>query len=708
MTSDRGGESGSPADTGALLDQAVRHHRAGRLDEAAALYGEVLAHRPDDADALHMFGIVAHQRGDHARAAELISRAIAIDGDQPNYHNNFGIVLAALGRHEPAVEAFQRALAASPDAADLLQNLGVALQKLGRHEDALPRFEKAVALVPESAEAHFNAGNALQGLNRHADAIACFERALERAPDDPRIRNNAGLSLVALGAAEPAVEQYRQAIEGDPDNAEFYNNLGNALDLLNRPDEALGAFRETLGRDPRHANALSQAALIARKLCDWDGLAETEAAIVDHVRHGSAAILPFAFLAICDDPALQAACAVRYRSARTPAPLSQPPARPRAAGPKLRIAYISENFRQHAVAHLIAELLERHDRSKFEICAFSYGRDDESPIRRRIEQAVDEFHDVRQDSDREIVERIAAGGIDILVDLAGHTERNRLRLLAHRPAPVQAHFLGYPGTLGADFIDYLFVDPFLVPPGAERNFTESLVYLPDTYQVNDRMRPIADAAPAREDCLLPRDGFVFCGFHQSYKITPAMFDIWAGLLRDVPGSVLWLLRGGETAEQNLRAEAKRRGVDPDRLVFAPGLDLPDHLARLGLADLFLDTLPYNGHTTASDALWAGLPVLTCAGSSMAARVAGSLLHAIGLPELVTGTLDGYAALARDLASDPDRLAALRATLAANRKTAPLFDTDRFRRHIEAAYAEMWAIRQSGEPPRPITVSPIQK
>jgi predicted O-linked N-acetylglucosamine transferase (SPINDLY family) len=336
----------------------------------------------------------------------------------------------------------------------------------------------------------------------------------------------------------------------------------------------------------------------------------------------------------------------------------------------------------------------------------SYGRDDGSAIRRRLEAAFDEFHDVRWESDDGVARRIQASGIDILVDLNGHTDGNRLRILARRPAPIQAHFLGYPGTLGAEFIDYLFVDAFVVPRDQAKNYAENLVYLPDSYQVNDRKRPIAERMPTRQEHGLPHAGFVFCCFNQTYKITPALFDIWMALLRDVPASVMWLLRSNETAQDNLCREAERRNVDASRLVFAPRAELPDHLARLRLADLFLDTIPVNAHTTASDALWAGVPVLTCAGRSMAARVAGSLLHATGLPELVTQSLDEYEALARRLASDPEVLRRVRGTLEANRETGPLFDTERFRRHIEAAYEQMWALKQAGEQPRSFAVSPI--
>ncbi len=368
---------------------------------------------------------------------------------------------------------------------------------------------------------------------------------------------------------------------------------------------------------------------------------------------------------------------------------------------RLRLGYLSAELRTHPIPCLVAQLFEEHDRSCFEVFAFSYGDDDGTPMRRRLEQAFDGFFDVRGLSDEAIARRIREQEIDIMVDLTGHTAGSRLEILASRPAPVQLHYIGHPGTLGADFIDYLIVDPFVVPAEEQQHYSEALVYLSQCYQANDRKRIARRSPTHRAEAGLPADGFVFCCFNQTYKITPPCFDVWMRLLHAVPGSVLWLLADNRWAEDNLRREAAARGVSPERLVFAPRLAAPEHLARHRLADLFLDTFPYNAHTTASDALWMGLPVLTCAGRGFASRVAGSLLHAVGLPELVTHDLAEYERLALTLARDPARLVALRRHLDAVRTTAPLFDIDRTRREIEQAYQQMWELAQRGEAPRSI-------
>jgi predicted O-linked N-acetylglucosamine transferase (SPINDLY family) len=385
-----------------------------------------------------------------------------------------------------------------------------------------------------------------------------------------------------------------------------------------------------------------------------------------------------------------------------------PRARAADHGGRIRLAYLSADFRHHATAYLVAELFELHDRDRFEVIGISFGADDRSEVRARLVRAFDRFHDVSSTSDREVASLMQELEVDIAVDLKGHTEGARLPILAARPAPLQVSYLGYPSTMGADFIDYVVADQVVLPLDQQPFYPEKIVHLPECYQVNDSKRRIASRIPARRELGLPEDAFVFCCFNNNWKINAAMFDIWMRLLRAVDGSVLWLFRSNDLATANLRAEAKARGIDPARLVFAPFLDLPDHLARLKRADLFLDTLPCNAHTTASDSLWAGLPVLTCVGHTFAGRVAASLLNCVGLPELVTNDLDEYEALALRLARDPPLLQSIRRRLEQNRLSAPLFDTDRFRRHIEAAYTTMWEMHRRGESPRSFRVEPIAR
>jgi predicted O-linked N-acetylglucosamine transferase (SPINDLY family) len=372
---------------------------------------------------------------------------------------------------------------------------------------------------------------------------------------------------------------------------------------------------------------------------------------------------------------------------------------------RIRLAYLSSDFNNHAVAMLIAELFEIHDRSRFEVFGISFGRDDGSSMRARLVKAFDRFYDVRAKSDLEVVELLKELEIDIAVDLNGHTNGARPGILARRPAPIQVSYIGFPGTTGADFIDYIIVDKFIAPPDQQPFYTENLVHLPDCYLVNDSKRQVSARIPTRQEVGLPDKGFVFCCFNQMFKITPTMLDIWVRLLKNVPGSVLWLLRSDDTAEANLRREVAERGVEPTRVVVAGIVSPEDHLARQQLGDLFLDTLPYNAHTTACDALWVGLPVLTCPGRTFAARVAGSVLNAAGVPELVTNSLEDYESTALELATDPLRLSSIRKKLALNRSSCRLFDTRRICLHIEAAYTTMWELWRRGESPRPLSIAP---
>ena len=423
------------------------------------------------------------------------------------------------------------------------------------------------------------------------------------------------------------------------------------------------------------------------------------------MKSGQSIVSPFTLLGYDSTPALHLACARAYATSRFPRPATALRGGTRPDRDRLRIAYLSANFNRHAMAYLMVNLFERHDRSRFEIIGVSFGVDDESPIRARVAAAFDRFVDVRTLGDRDVAKLLADMEIDIAVDIMGYTQDGRPGILSHRPAPVQVNYLGYPGTMGTDFIDYIMADAVTVPSGEEAFYTEKVVRLPGCYQVNDRERPIAEATPTRTEAGLPERGFVFCSFNNNYKITAPLFDVWMRLLSSVDVSVLWLLGGNETVEANLRREAAGRGVDPARLVFAPRMEQGEHLARHRLADLFLDTLPYNAHTTCSDALWAGLPVLTCRGDAFPGRVAASILQAARLPELVTANLTEYAAMAKWLAEDAGLLHEIRQRLAENRLASPLFDTDLSRRHIEAAYRRMWHIHQRGGKPESFDVEP---
>jgi protein O-GlcNAc transferase len=477
----------------------------------------------------------------------------------------------------------------------------------------------------------------------------------------------------------------------------------NALQELEQFDAALDSYGKALALKPDHAHAFCGLISCASSLCDWNRKAALAGDVIAHITGQRSTISPFALLAYSSDPLLQLQCARNFAAKTLPPAPHHFWTGETWRHDRLRIAYLSADFRQHPIAHLTAELFERHDRSRFEIIAVDFGGDDGSEMRKRLAVAFDRFAGVREISDEAAAMTVHELRADIAIDLMGHTRDSRPGILAFRPAPVQVNYLGYPGTLGLPFIDYIIADNIVAPFEHQTFYTENIVHLPDCYQANDTKRTIALRTPTRQEAGLPEAGFVFCCFNQNWKITPEMFGAWMRLLHAAPGSVLWLMRDGEATEGNLRTEAQARGINPARLVFASRLPSDEHLARHRLADLFLDTLPCNAHTTASDALWAGLPVVTQLGQVFAGRVAASLLTAIGLPELVTHTLEDYEGLALRLARDPILLKAYRNRLNANRLTYPLFDSDRFRRHLEAAYLKMWEIRQRGGEPQSFKV-----
>jgi protein O-GlcNAc transferase len=724
----------------ARFEQAFGLHRAGQLAEADALYRELLEAAPDHFDALHFRGVLMHQCGRQAEALELIRRALALDPGRPAALANLGLVLQALGLQADAIESYDRALSINPEAADTWMNRGDALRELKRYEEAVQCYDRALGIQRGNAEAHLRRGHALFGLRRLEEALAGFDRALSVDPARFDALLMRGVVLLEMRMLESAVASLDQALALRPGDVVALSNRGGALTELKRPAEALIVLDRALQEDAGAVFALfnrgialrdlkrpeEAAATFARLLdvdadfpwapgyllnsrlqcCDWTAYAKTAASVEAAVGAGRQADTPFPFLSVSNSASAQLQCARTWVADKCPRAHEPVWKGERYKHDRIRLAYLSADYSEHAVSYLIAELFEIHDRSQFEVIGVSFGPDSRSPMRERLKRGFDRFIDARDRSDLEVARELASLEVDIAIDLNGFTQGNRAVVFAHRGAPTQVNYLGYPGTMGADYIDYLIADPHLIPSGQEGFYAEKVVRLPDAYQVNDRTRAIASPALTREQAGLPPEGFVFCCFNNNFKITPPMFDIWMRLLAQVPGSVLWLLEDNAVAVRNLRAEAQSRGVAAERIVFAGRAPVADHLARHALADLFLDTLPYNAHTTASDALWAGLPLVTCMGATFAARVAGSLLHASGMPELVTHSLADYEALALRLATDPVRHREASAKLALNRGTCALFDTDRYRRHIEAAFVRMHQRSQRGLPPEGFDVDRI--
>ncbi|HUC68404.1 MAG TPA: tetratricopeptide repeat protein [Stellaceae bacterium] len=653
--------------TDPALARGLELHKAGRLEEAEAIYRVVLARDPANAQAQNGLAVIAGMRGDFAGAAAL----------------------------------FRAAAERAPDNANIAYNLGEALRKAGDLSGSIAAFARAIELQPDMADAHYRLALNLEATGDLDLAEAAYRKTLALDPQNALALVNFAAMLFSRRRTEEAIGLLQRAIEAAPDLAEAYCNLGIALQEQDRWAEAIAALKRAVALKPDDALALSHLMLLQQSLCDWTGFAELRSRVVAGVRQRQP-VNVFNLLFISDDPSLHLEAAQRQASALRVPPSRGFVHRPSNHGTRLRIGYLSPEFRNHALAHLAAEFFERHDRERFETVGFSIGPDRDDAMRRRLKAAFDRFIDLDPLSDTAAAERIQAEDIAILVDLAGYTTNARTAILALRPAPIQVNYLGYPGTMGASFIDYIIVDRFIAPASEQPFYTEKLVHLPNCYQVTDTTRR-ASGLPSRVECGLPAQGFVFCCFNNPYKIVPAIFAVWMRLLAAVPASVLWLLEGKGASVVNLRREAMKHGVDPERLVFAPKQPMPQHLSRYRHADLFLDTLPCNAHTTASDALWSGVPLLTCTGRSFASRVAGSILCAVGLPELVTSSVAQYEATALRLARSPDELAGLRRRLADAPTRSTLFDTARQTRAIEAAFAEMWRLYTAGESSRAFAV-----
>jgi predicted O-linked N-acetylglucosamine transferase (SPINDLY family) len=687
--------------TASQFERAVAHHQRGELAQAETLYREILAHVPVHFDALHLLGIARMQQGAHEDAANWIRRAVDVDPRNPNKAaalSNLGIALSEAGRPSEALACFERSLALAPGNAETHYNFGNARMAIHRYDEALASYDRALALKPDHVAALNNRGNALAALRRSEDALVSFDRALALRPDFADAHANRGDTLLALQRPDEAIASAERALELKPGFAEAINTRGNALRALKRYDEAARAFAQLAGAGPRFEHALGDLVDCELRSCDWTHFDAHTAQVTAAVADGRRAALPWVFLGVSGSAAAQLACARTFVADRFPASATPLWRGERYRHDRIRVAYLSADFHEHATAHLIAGLFEVHDAKRFEFTAVSFGPETNDPMRARLRQAFPRFLDVRDSGDAEVARTLRELEIDVVVDLKGFTANSRTGILALRPAPLQVNYLGYPGTMGAPYIDYIIGDRHVIPPGHDVHYTEKVVRLPDAYQVNDAKRPIAPAAPTRTEAGQPESGFVFCCINSNYKITPEVFAIWMRLLGEAPGSVLWLLEPNALAAANLRREAQRRNVAPDRLIFAPTLPADQHLARHRLADLFLDTRPVNAHTTASDALWAGLPLVTCADDAFAGRVAASLLHAVGLPELVASDAAQYEATALRIATTPALLDELRARLARNRSTHPLFDTVRYGRHLEAAYALMWEHQQRGFAP----------
>lgn len=687
----------------AELQAAMAHQQAGRLPEAAKAYNRLLQQMPGNFGCIYSLAMIHAQQGDLDSAADMFRRAAQIRPDLLDVHYNLAVALSMAGRYKEAALSYERVLNINPRHANARNNYATTLLQAGRPADALRQYDELISQASATADAYNNRGMALQALRRSEEAIADYDKAITLNPNFAEAYVNRGNALSDLHRTEDALASYRKAVAVRPDFADAYNNIGNIFYNLGSYQEAVAAYDKGLSLHADDSEARSNRFSAKMHLCDWSNFTNERADLLTSVRRGLPTY-PFVMLAVSSSVEDHLQCARQFSRARFP-----PSDEPLWCGEmyshdRIRVAYVSGEFREHPIAYLTASLFEHHDRSRFEVTAISFGPDHDRPITRRLKSAFERYIDARAMSDVEIADLLRRLEIDIAVDLVGYLQNARTTIFSRRPAPIQVNYIGYPGTLGADYFDYIIADPTVLPQEHAGFYTEKVVLLPDTYLSTDATRPIATTTPSRQELGLPEDGFVFCCFNLLYKNNPEMFDVWMRLLRQLDNSVLWLRDYNAVTSQNLRDEAQRRGIAPERLVFAPRVPLAaDHLARQRQADLFLDTLPYNAHTTGTEALWVGLPVLTCLGSSFAGRVGASINRAIGMPELVTNSLAEYEALALKIARDPALCAALKEKLARNRNAFPLFDTARLTRHVEAAYERMWQTYRDGRSPASFAV-----
>ena len=656
----------------------------GLLDNAIQAYSKCISIKPDYAEAYNNLGVALKDKNELQKAIDAFNKCISLKPSYAEVYYNKGNILHDQKKYLEAIANYDKCISLNPDYADVYFNKGVAFNDLGMLDKAIKVWKKCILLRPNNHVTYNNLGNALKNLGKRVEAIHYYNKALLIKPDYAVALSNMGVVLKDQGKYDEAIDALEKAILLNPNYAPAYNNLAVTLKRQNKINESITAYSKALSLKPDYENPRAEKLLQQANICDWD-IPEEENKLIPSLGISDQVIPPFAMLSLEDAPErhrLRSEVFAKTKYTQNPLPS---PAVPSHKPERIRIGYFSADFHEHATMYLISKVFKVHDRQKFEIYAYSYGPDKSPRVRQNLIKSVDVFDDVREMSDKDIAMIARQDKLDIAVDLKGHTRDQRLGIFAYRPAPIQISYLGYPGTTGANFIDYIVADPIVIPTDQVSAYSEKIIYLPNTYQPNDNTRSISTKMGTRKDMELPEKGFVFCCFNSNYKISSAEFDIWMRLLSKVKGSVLWLLKSNQWAEENLKKEAEKRGVQKDRLVFAERLPIDEHLARHIHADLFIDTFNVNAHTTASDALWAGLPVVTKLGQSFVARVAGSLLNAVGLPELITKNEKDYEELIFELATNPDKLKKIKDKLAANRLTHPLFDTESYTKDLENGY-----------------------
>ena len=730
---------------GQVLAKVAQCLQAGQLDQAESICRQILATTPAEPNTLHYLGVILFQKGNLSDGVDVLRRAVSIEPTNAQIHYHLGCALRENKQFVEATATFTKAIELKDAYTEAYRALGLTLADMGQIEEGIAEIQRVIAIEPDNVKAHMNLGNMRQEQNKAPEAIAAFRQAIALDPNHAPAYNNLGKALRIQKQVKAATEAFQKATDLNPAYALAYNNLGGILTEQGKLPEAIAALKRAVTLEPTNAQthhhfalalaaagdiaaaiaaeeqtlklkgdhwrALSHLINLRQSVCLWSGLKELIERLIQGIEEGVALASPFFFQLIETSSRQQQQCARLYAKGA----FQHAVALRKTLGfderivakPQITIGYISADFRDHAAASLIAELFEQHDRDRFRVLGYSIGPDDQSDMRQRLVRAFDQFVDLREMPLEQAARKIYEDEVDILVDLTGLTRHSRTEILALRPAPIQINYLGSGSTLGADFMDYMIVDQFIVRPEQETFYDEKLVYLPDCFLVNDAKQPISPETPSRSECGLPEDAFVFCCFNNNFKINPEILDVWVNLLSAVESSVLWLIETNQFVSKNLKQEAKARGIDPDRLIFAPFVPRQEHMARYRIVDLFLDTPVVSAGATASDALLVGCPLITCTGNTLQSRVAGSMLHAVGLPELVTTSLADYESLALRLAENPSELKAIRKKLAKNLPTAPLFDCARSTRNVEQAYEVMWRRHLEGLARESFVVSPAE-
>jgi predicted O-linked N-acetylglucosamine transferase (SPINDLY family) len=687
--------------TDALFQSAIAHHMAGRLPEAEALYRQILQVSPTNSDALSLLGMIAHQSGKSVLALELIDKAIKINPQNASAHCNRSLVLLEVKQYQAALESCERAIRIAPKSAEAHCNRGTALFGIGRFQEALESCDKAIQLNPNAAGAYSTRGVVLQNLHQYEAALESCNTALRLNPNDANTYSNISSIFTELNQPLQALEYLDKAIRLKPNEVSYHLSRFHIFDRHKQYPQALDCLSQMARMKP-DCKYLSGTLLIRkRQLCIWEN--DEEKDLEAQILSGKKVINPLDLLSVSGSPQVQRKAAEIYSKDLFP-PIESTPIPHRNRHDKIRIGYYSADYYDHAVSRLMSEVFEQHDRNRFELYGFSFGPRVADQVTNRVASAMDHFIDLRTVSDLDVVRLSREHEVDIAVDLMGFTERCRTRIFAERAAPIQINYIGYPATMGTENMDYLIADQTLVPGSQRQHYSEKIVYMPDCFQANDSKLVPSAKVITRSQQGLPEQGFVYCCFNNNTKMNAATFDIWMRILKRVEGSVLWLSEDTPWVSNNLRNEAEKRGISAARIIFARRQLLDEHMTRQRLADLFLDTLPFNAGATAAAALWAGLPILTRMGEAFASRMAASLLKAVHLPELITTTEEAYEDLAVELGLNPNRILEIKERLWRNRLITPLFDVPAFTRNLESAYTAVYERYLANLPPDHIYVA----